>query len=95
MPILLESRSKFVPLFFRRIGARRIMAAALEDKDASRGRGTGSLNDGAEIDGSVLGIIVGILGDLHANQFEHGLVVTPGWDTNKDLGPRRDALAKG
>lgn len=95
MSVLFEDRGKLVPLCFCRIGARGIVAAALEDEDASRRSGTGGLDDGAEVDGSVLGVVVGILGDLHPNQFEHGLVVAPGWDTDKDLGPRRDTLAEG
>lgn len=95
MSVLFEDRGKLVPLCFCRIGARGIVAAALEDEDASRRSGTGGLDDGAEVDGSVLGVVVGILGDLHPNQLEHGLVVSPGWDTDKDLGSRRDTLAKG
>lgn len=95
MPVLFEDRCKLVPLCFCRIGARGIVAAALEDEDASRGSGTGSMDDGAEVDGSVLGVVVGVLGDLHPDQFEHGLIVTPGWDTDEDLGTRRDGLTKG
>ena len=67
MFVLFEDRGKFVPLCLCRIGARGVVAAALEDEDASRGSGSGSFDDGAEVDSSVLGVVVGILGDLHPN----------------------------
>jgi len=78
----------FLPLLGGKVYAGRVMAAGVEQDDASVRHPFKAFDHSAEIKSVGLRVVVGIGSNLEARIFEHPPVVLPGGVTDEDIAAR-------